>query len=77
MILPGESTTPVCASYTVSHMTIPALKQDEAAGALEEYARSSSAADGIEFVAAAPSREDPEVVVCVVGYRNDTAGDVS
>lgn len=77
MILPGESTTPVCALYTVSHMTIPAPKQDGAAGALEEYARVSSVADGIEFVAAAASREDPEVVVCLVGYRNDTPGDVS
>lgn len=58
-------------------MTIPALKQVEAAVALEEYAHLSSAADGIVFVAAAVSREDPEVVVCLVGYRNDTAGDVS
>lgn len=77
MILPGERTTPVCASYTISHMAIPAPKQDEAASALEEYVRLSSPADGIEFVAATPSREDPEVVVCLVGYRNETTGDVS
>lgn len=59
-------------------MTIPAQDQSGAANALEDYARLSSAADGIEFLAAAPSREDSEVVVCLVGYRNGMAGgDVS
>jgi hypothetical protein len=51
-------------------MVIPIERQDEAASAFEDYILSVSIDEKTQFIAVATSREDPEVVVCLIGYRD-------
>lgn len=72
LILPGPRTTTDCNFFTVSHMITPVEKQDDLARAFEDYISTVSDDGKICFMAVAASREDPEVVVCLTGFREDS-----
>lgn len=71
LILPGAPCTPQCNIYTVSHLSIPESKQAELAALFNAYLASSAATDGLEYLAVAASREDPKVVVCLAGFKDE------
>ena len=51
-------------------MKIESRKQQEAGSAFHDYLSSSEAADNLDFLVVASSREDPETVVCLTGHRS-------
>ncbi|KEZ39849.1 hypothetical protein SAPIO_CDS8787 [Scedosporium apiospermum] len=73
LILPGAAKTPASPFLSASHIRIPAKKQDAAAVAFEEYLSSGTALDGLEYLVVAPSREDANTIVCIVGTRDPEA----
>ena len=82
MILPGHSSTPEAAYYTVSHMHVPIGEHDEVAAAFKAYLQDVSGCaskdkDDLVFLAVAPSREDPSVLVCFSGHRSSLKEDES